>query len=195
MMNEAYYSNKIPLYWQDIRNGKRTLKSIFNIKKQIKTDMKNFKIKKVGGYNMAFDKRTLNNTIRYCSKSLFRWFFPFGTDFICIWNMACQTVLNSVSYIRYAEKNNLVSEKNNLLTNAEACYKFLTQAPNFSESHTGLEDVKIEIEIMAKCFATHKKMDKKINYACWRIPQRKRQEIEGLQLQPSDARAPAALTR
>jgi hypothetical protein len=31
---------------------------------------------------------------------------------------------------------------------------------------------------MAKCFATHKKMDKSINTACWRLPQKKRKELE-----------------
>lgn len=178
MMKSAYFAEKIPHYWEDIKNGTREIKSIFNIRKQIKEDMKKYRIKKVGAYNMAFDKRALNNVIRYCSKSLIRWFFPFGTEFFCIWSMACQVLLNSTSYIKFALQNGLESEAGNIQTSAEACYKFLTNSVDFTEEHTGLEDVRIEIDIMAKCFSTHKKMDKNINTSCWRLPQRKRKELE-----------------
>ena len=178
MMKSAYFAEKIPHYWEDIKNGTREIKSIFNIRKQIKEDMKKYRIKKVGAYNMAFDKRALNNVIRYCSKSLIRWFFPFGTEFFCIWSMACQVLLNSTSYIKFALQNGLESEAGNIQTSAEACYKFLTNSVDFTEEHTGLEDVRIEIDIMAKCFSTHKKMDKNINTSCWRLPQRKRRELD-----------------
>lgn len=178
LMNSAYYAEKIPKYWDDIKTGKRVIKSIFNIRKQIKTDMKEYNIKKVGAYNMAFDKRALNNIIRYASKSFIRWFFPFGTEFFCIWSMACQVILNTTTYIKFAMQNDLVSEAGNVQTSAESCFKFLTNSIDFVESHTGLEDVEIEVQILAKCFATHKKMNKNINYSCWRIPQKKRKELE-----------------
>jgi hypothetical protein len=178
MMKSAYFAEKIPHYWEDVKKGTREIKSIFNIRKQIKADMKEWNVRKVGAYNMGFDKRALNNLIRYCSKSFIRWFFPFSTEFFCIWNMACQVVLNSTSYIKFALQNGFVSEKDNIQTSAEVCYRFLTKQVEFIESHTGLEDVRIEVEIMAKCFSTHKKMDKKINSACWRLPQKKRKEME-----------------
>ena len=178
MMKSAYFAEKIPQYWEDVKKGTREIKSIFNIRKQIKADMKEWNVKKVGAYNMGFDKRALNNLIRYCSKSFIRWFFPFGTEFFCIWNMACQVVLNSTSYIKFALQNGFVSEKDNIQTSAEVCYRFLTKQVEFIESHTGLEDVRIEVEIMAKCFSTHKKMDKNINTSCWRLPQKKRKELE-----------------
>lgn len=177
LMQSAYFAEKIPKYWEDIKNGKRVVKSIFNIRKQIHKDMKEYGVKKVGAYNMGFDKRALNNVIRYCSKSLYRWFFPFGTEYFCIWHMACQVLLNSTTYIKFALRNGLQSEKGNLLTSAESCYKWLKNEVDFVEEHTGLEDVKIEIEIMAKCFSTHKKMDKGIYSACWLLPQKKRKEL------------------
>jgi hypothetical protein len=139
--------------------------------------MKEYKVKKVGAYNMAFDKKALNNVIRYCSKSLIRWFFPFGTEYFCIWHMATQTLLNTSTYIKFAIRNGFESEKGNLQTSAEMCYRFITDFIDFNESHTGLEDVEIEIAIMTRCFKTHKKMDKNINTQCWRIPQRKRKEM------------------
>ena len=176
-MKSAYYAEKIPTYWEDIKNGKRELKTFFNIKKTVYDDMKKYNIKKVGAYNMAFDKRALNNLVRYVTKSRFRWFFPFGTEFFCIWNMACTTILNTKTYIDFAVKNGLVSNADNVLTSAESAYKFLTNEVDFTESHTGLEDVEIEVAIMASCYRTHKKLDKTINTSCWRLPQRKRKEL------------------
>ena len=177
VMKSAYYAEKIPRYWEDIKNGTRQIKSFWNIRKQVIADMKKYKVKKVGAYNMSFDKRALNNLARYSTKSFIRWFFPFGTEFFCIWSCACQTLLNTATYIKFAEQNGLVSCADNVLTSAESCYKFLTQNLNFKESHTGLEDVEIEVEILARCYKTHKKMNTAINSACWRLPQRKRKEI------------------
>lgn len=178
MMQSAYFAEKIPQYWEDIKNGTRTLKSIFSIRKQIHEDMKKYSIRRVGAYNMGFDKRALNNTIRYCSQSRLRWFFPWKTSYICIWHMACQVVLNQVSYVKFALQNGLVSESDNILTSAESCYRFLKKQIDFVESHTGLEDVRIEVEILANCFSKHKKMETKISSACWRLPQKTRKEME-----------------
>lgn len=177
-MKSAYFAEKISQYWEDIKNGTRIIKSIVNIRKEIHADMKEYNVKKVGAYNMGFDKKALNNVLRYTTKSFYRWFFPFGTEYFCIWNMACQTLLNTTSYIKFALANGLESDKGNILTSAESCYQFITNSVDFTESHTGLEDVKIEVEILAKCFATHKKMNKNINSACWRLPQKKRKELE-----------------
>ncbi len=177
LMQSCYFAEKVPQYWDDIKQGTRTVKSIFNIRKQIHADMKKYNVKQVGAYNMGFDKRALNNVIRYASKSYIRWFFPFGTTYFCIWNMACQVVMNTTSYIKFATQNGLESPKGNLFTNAECCYKYITKQIDFKEEHTGLEDVRIEIAIMAKCFASHKAMSKDINSSCWRIPQRKRKEL------------------
>ena len=177
VMKSAYYAEKIPHYWDDIKKGTRQIRTFLNIRKQIFADMKAYNIKKVGAYNMGFDKRALNNLTRYTTKSFLRWFFPFGTEFFCIWTMACNTLLNTTTYIRFAEENGLVSEADNVKTSAESCYKFITKSVDFEEKHTGLEDVEIEVDIMAKCFATHKKMVKDINPACWQIVQKKRKEL------------------
>lgn len=177
IMSSAYYAEKIPMYWDDVKKGTRVIKSLFNIRKQLFADMKEYNVKKVGAYNMGFDKKALNTTIRYCSKSLVRWFFPFGVEYFCIWNMACQVIMDTRKYVKFAIQNGLVSEKGNIQTSAESCFKFLTDDVNFIESHTGLEDVKIEVQIMAKCLKTHKRLDRKINSACWRLPQTKAKKM------------------
>lgn len=170
-MQSAYYAEKIPKYWEDIKAGKRVVKSIWNIRKQIKEDMKKYNVTAVCAYNMAFDRNALNTTIRYWGNSRVRFFFPFGTEYICIWHMACQVIMNQVKYIKFAKQNGLISDKGNIMTSAESCYKFLTDSIDFVESHTGLEDVEIEVKIMEECFRKHKKMKTAINPACWKIPQ------------------------
>ena len=177
-MKSAYFAEKIPQYWEDIKNGIREIKSIYKIRKQVAEDMKTYGVKKVGAYNMGFDKRALNNVMRYATKSFCRWFFPFGTEFFCIWHLATQTLLQQKTFFKMAEKNGWFSEKGNLLTNAEVTYNYIKKMSDFKESHTGLEDVRIEIEIMAHCFRQHKKMNTNINTSCWRLVQKAYKEYK-----------------
>ena len=177
-MKSAYFAEKIPQYWEDIKNGTREIKSIYKIRKQVAEDMKTYGVKKVGAYNMGFDKRALNNVMRYTTKSFCRWFFPFGTEFFCIWHLATQTLLQQKTFFKMAEKNGWFSEKGNLLTNAEVTYNYIKKMSDFKENHTGLEDVRIEIEIMAHCFRQHKKMNTNINTSCWRLVQKAYKEYK-----------------
>ena len=177
-MKSAYFAEKIPQYWEDIKNGIREIKSIYKIRKQVAEDMKTYGVKKVGAYNMGFDKRALNNVMRYTTKSFCRWFFPFGTEFFCIWHLATQTLLQQKTFFKMAEKNNWFSEKGNLLTNAEVTYNYIKKMSDFKEEHKGLEDVRIEVEIMAHCFKQHKKMNTNINTSCWRLVQKAYKEYK-----------------
>lgn len=178
VMKSAYYAEKIPCYWEDVKNGTRKIAPFWTIRKTMLKDMKLWNVKKVGAYNMGFDRRALNNLIRYVSKSFKRYFFPFGTEYFCIWNMACDVLLNRNSYVNFAMENGFVSDANNILTSAECAYRYIKNKCDFIESHTGLEDVKIEVEIFAKCVSLHKKMDTSINSGCWQKVQRKRKHME-----------------
>lgn len=174
-MQSAYYAQKIPSYWDDIKQGKRTLTTFWKIWKQVKEDMKTYNINTICAYNMNFDRNALNNLIRYCTKSKYRYFFPYEIEYNCIWHMACQVLATRKTYVNFCLKNKFYNEKtNNILTNAECIYKYLTANNDFIESHTGLEDVQIEVEIMKSCYRQKKKMDKTINRLCWMIPQQKK---------------------
>ena len=177
-MKSAYFAEKIPQYWEDIKNGTRKIKSIYKIRREVKDLMNKYNVKKVGAYNMGFDKRALNNVMRYTTKSFCRWFFPFGTEFFCIWHLATQTLLQQKTFFKMAEKNGWFSEKGNLLTNAEVTYNYIKKMSDFKEEHKGLEDVRIEIEIMAHCFRQHKKMNTNINTSCWRLVQKAYKEYK-----------------
>ena len=180
LMKGAYFADKIPQYWEDIKAKKRIVKSICNIRREIKKDMQTYSVSKVGAYNMGFDNRATKNDVRFISGSMVRWFFPFGTEFFCIWNMACTSILNTADYVRFALDNGFVSEHNNIQTSAENAYRFLKNNIDFSESHTGLEDVKIEIEIMLAVLRSNMEYSDRIYSACWQTVQRKRKEVCGV---------------
>ena len=177
MMKTAYYANKLPKYEDGLKNGERKMLSFYTAKKKIAEIMKANKTNLVYAYNAGFDRRALNNTQRFVTEEKYKWFFPYGTDIRCIWNMACQVLLARPSYIKYALKHGFISEKGNILTNAECCYRYLTKNVDFHEEHQGLADVNIEAEILVACYRQHKKMDTKPYQACWRLVQNKRSEM------------------
>jgi hypothetical protein len=71
----------------------------------------------------------------------------------------------------------MISPAGNLKTSAEVAYRYITKNADFSEEHTGLEDVRIETEILRKVLKGRMKYDTAINAGCWRIPQRRRKEL------------------
>lgn len=177
LMKTAYYADKLPKYEEKLKTGERQMVKFFTIKMMIRDLMEKHNTNTVYAYNMSFDKRALNNTEKYITDGKYKWFFPKGTDFRCIWNMACQVLLARPSYINFALENGFVSDADNILTNAECCYRYITKNIDFEEEHQGLDDVRIEAEILKACFAQHKKMDTSPSACCWRIVQKKRKEM------------------
>ena len=175
LMNSAYYSKKLPQYFE--QKGKWKFNPFLKVRKDILKIMKEFNINTVCAYNCSFDRNALNTTLRYITKSKLKWFFPYGTEFQCIWNMACQVICTQKRYIEMAIENNWFTKSGNMLTNAEKVWSYLINDKDFEEEHTGLEDVKIEVQIMARCLAQHKPMKTNIYRACWRIPQKKVREV------------------
>lgn len=165
-MDTAYYNKKLPQYYEKLKNKEIEKISIFEARKRIKKAIEYFNITEVYAYNASFDYTTLNNTIRYFSKSLCRWFLPYGIKVCDIWSIACQVLGTQKTF----QWENVRNTKNNLITNAERMFGYCEQT-DFEEEHTGLADAIIESQILARCFLSHKKIDKKINRACWRICQ------------------------
>lgn len=177
LMSSAYYAEKVPRYEADLKAGTREMRRLLTVRKQVKEDMENFHVDVVCAYNMGFDKRASNNDCRYLTGSMVRWFFPYGTEFLDIWHMACSSFLRSAWFIKWAIKNECVSEKGNIKTSAEVAYRYIKKDVTFTESHTGLEDCEIEMEIMKKVMTGRMKYETSIYSACWRIPQKKRAEM------------------
>lgn len=172
LMNSAYYAEKIPSYWSDYAKGQRKMVSVLTARKEVYKLMKLYKITDVYAYNASFDYYGLDRTIRYLTKSEYRYFFPYGTKIHCIWNMACQTLLQQKHFFKFALENGYVSKSGNVQTSAEIAYRYICKDIDFTECHTGLEDVEIETAILVKIFSLHKKVDSKICRNCWNLPQK-----------------------
>ena len=160
LMKSAYYAKKIPQYEADLATGKRKMATTYEIRQRMLADIANYGIKEVVAHNARFDYNSLNTIQRWETKSAFRYWFPYG---ITIWDsarMAKSVILKMPTYRKFCVKHDLLTKTGRLPFNAETLYKFITKDPNFVESHTGLEDVQIEREIVLYCYKQHKPMKK-----------------------------------
>ena len=162
MMRSAYYAAKIPQYVEDIRAGRRIMASTYEIRQAMLEDMEKFGIKEVAAHNAHFDLTALNGTRRYVTKSKFRYWFPFGTIIWDTMRMAESVICKMPTYRKFCEKNGYLTKSGKPRKTAEILWKYISKNPNFQESHTGLEDVTIEAQIMAYCFRQHKHIDKEL---------------------------------
>lgn len=162
VMKSAYYAEKIPAYWEDIKKGRRKLANLLTIRREFLKDAEKYGVTQFFAHNARFDLNALNNTIRYITKSEKRYFFPYGAEIWDTLKMARQTVGQQKSYRSYCVNNSYLTKHKvpQVRLTAEILYRYITGNEEFSESHTGLEDVLIETAIMAHCFRQHKKMDK-----------------------------------
>ena len=162
LMQSAYYANKIPQYWEDIKSGKRVLTSFYNIRRALLEDIAEYNVTEIFAHNMRFDYGTLNVTQRWETKSKYRYFFPKDIIICDTLKMARNVIAKMPTFIKFCEDNNFLTKNGKPQLKAETIYRFITQDINFVESHTGLEDVLIEKEILAYCYRQHKKMRKKL---------------------------------
>ena len=162
LMNSSYYANKIPQYWEDIKSGKRVLTSFYNIRKTLLEDIAEFEVEEIYAYNMRFDYLSLNNTERWLTKSQYRYFLTKDLVICDIMKMARDVIAPMPTYKRFCEEHGYMTKNNRVQLKAETLYKFITKDLDFIESHTGLEDVMIEKEILAYCYRQHKAMRRKL---------------------------------
>ena len=162
LMKSAYYAKKIPQYKADIASGKRTLATTYTIRKILCQVIKDYDCKFVCAHNARFDQRALNNTQRWVTKSKYRYFLPKGLEWWDTLKMARSVMGNMPTYRNFCEENGYLTKNEQLRFTAEICYRFITKDNSFVESHTGLEDVEIETEILRYCHRQHKAMRKKL---------------------------------
>ena len=162
LMQSAYYAKKIPQYRQDIAEGKRILANTYEIRKILCELIAEYDCKFVCAHNARFDYNSLNNTQRWVTKSRFRYFLPYGLEWWDTLKMARSVMGKMPTYQRFCEENGYTTKTGKPRFTAEICYRFITKDNTFVESHTGLEDVEIETEILRYCHRQHKPMKKKL---------------------------------
>ena len=161
-MQEAYFADKIPQYLVDIRNGKYIILNTWEIYKLIRQLCAEYDIKACVAHNARFDLKVTNATLRYQTKSMRRWFFPYGIPIWDTMKMANDTICKQKRYIEFCKENGYMTNHATpqVRKTAEILWRYLTDDLSFEESHTGLADVTIEAQIFAECIRQHKAMER-----------------------------------
>ena len=160
LMQSAYYAKKIPMYCLDLQLGRRIMATTYEIRQAMLADMEMYGITEVVAHNARFDLNALNIILRYTTKSKYRYWFPYGTVVWDTMKMARDVIHKMPTYQAFCKEHNLLTKNGRLSTTAENLYRFIIDDIDFEESHTGLEDVQIEREIMFYCYRQHKPMRK-----------------------------------
>jgi hypothetical protein len=159
LMASAFFGDKIPQYWADIKSGKRMLRKWSTIRAIVREVMAQYGIDTVVAHNARFDYSSTATTQRYLTCSKWRYFFPYGTKFVCTLKMSRQVFGKDDDYIAFCENNGFTTKHNKPKLTAEIIYRYLTGDVEFVESHTGLEDVEIEMAILLACLERNPTVD------------------------------------
>ena len=156
IMLSTFSATKYPSYFDKLNNDKRYKTcSVNDIMQDLQKVISRYGIKIMVAHNGNFDKTAI---CRLCED--FGIENPFeNLDLLDTMELS-KVITFSKDYANYciANKDILNSVKDSCFitnsgrvrTTAQAIYSFITQNPTFEESHTGLEDIDIEIEIFKK---------------------------------------------
>ena len=154
----AHYKKKKPLYTKMLKGRTGKQKHFGHSLRFMEKLMKKYEVQKIFAYNSPFDKDAFKFTIQYFgTRNIF-----YGKGWYDIHAIANHYIHNTKEYMDYCVENGFITKKGYLQTNAEKTYGFITNNPNYKEIHTGLEDSKIELEILNHCIKngydlTHKR--------------------------------------
>ena len=155
-MNSAHYKNKIPRYIKGIEEGEHEKVSFFTARKRLFDTCKKYDIKDIYAHNAQFDFNALNFTYNYVTNGRCSNYFPEEYTIHCTNRMAKKTIRNEEEYIDFCNKYGFVTKTGIPQTKAETVYRYISKNPEFIESHTGLQDVLIEKDIMSLSLSINK---------------------------------------
>ena len=171
LMDSAYYAAKIPQYMAEINSHERKVANIWQIRKAMLSAIERHGVTYAAAYNARFDANALNRTIAYITKSFMRYFYPYGAiEWLDIMKMAQDAVVSTRNYKIWATDRDFLTKTGQPRKTAEMLYQYMTGNEDFSEEHTGLEDVLIEVEIMAFCFSERDRRKVKMRTLLWENP-------------------------
>lgn len=180
LMSSAYYAEKIPRYDKDLAEGTRQLVSMEFARQAFINMMNKYNVGTISAYNLAFDRRALANTMKNLFGEGKKFLSGIGrkVEQMCIWSFACEVIYTQPTFWKVAESENWFTEGGNMRTSAEIGWRYISGIRDFEESHTGLEDVEIEVGILAKCYSQNKKHESGMIGSPWRIPNKAKKDKE-----------------
>ena len=165
LMKSAYYAEKLPQYHEAIARGEVLTLDIWEARKFVRYLCEKYGVSFVAAHNARFDYKSLNTTLRYLSNGKVRQFMPYGIEWWDTQKMAHSTICKQKKYRKFCEENGYTykcGKSVRVRETAEVIYRYISKDNDFVEAHTALADVEIEAKILWKCFAQHKKMNRKL---------------------------------
>ena len=163
-MRTCYFADKRSDYIQDIEYGLHTVINWSDLIFLLEERCAFWNIRAICAYNAIFDYGSICRTNNYINGKY--WKPPLLEKYPTwdIMKMVKDTIYNRPTYQRFCFDNGNITKHNKprAQMKAETVKRYLENNPLYTECHTGLEDVLIEAEILAKCFATHKKMRREL---------------------------------
>lgn len=160
LMENAFFADKIPMYWEQIKKGERKLVRLETAMKIFRKVVRENNIKKVYAYNVAFDYRTLLNSIRYLTSSKRRYFLPYGLEINDIMELT-KPLRKDKEYQAFCKDNGYTTNNGIPQIKAEVVARYYFEN-DFVESHTGLEDCEIEFQILQKMLNLNPEINTKL---------------------------------
>ena len=133
LMENAYFAEKIPQYWEEITKGQRILRKWYNIKKELAEDCKKYGVEIACAHNASFDNRALNTTQSYITTSKNRYFLPFGVQWWDTLKMARSILKENDDFGSFCYENDYLTKNGRRRYTAEIIYRWLTGENDFGE--------------------------------------------------------------
>ena len=175
IMLSSWSANKYERHYKPLLNTKTKdtkVESVKVISEYFTKLIKKYNIKYMVAHNGGFDKRVLGKLFKDSKV-----YNPFEKlDLIDTMEMSYKPISTTKKYEKFCIENKdilieketgleskFLTKNNRVKTTAESIYSFIMKNISFSENHTGLEDIKIELEIFKYC--KDKKAIVRINHA------------------------------
>jgi DNA polymerase III epsilon subunit-like protein len=172
MMGAFYAGKHFTHYARMLQDGEIRLTPWAEIVGIMRADFLAHGVDVVAAYNAGFDFRVLKQT--HADLGGEGAILQNPVKVLDIWQFACETKLSQKQYANIARSQGWVSSKGNIKTGAEFAHRYCSGDHSFIEDHTALSDARIEVAILAECFAQKKRVPYGItNAQPWRIVNKK----------------------
>lgn len=175
LMNSAYYKRKMPEYLDRLAEGTIQPVTVQEVFANIAEVIDRWNVSDLWAYNVGYDYQAIANLYKKYRRK--RNFPHDKAQAVCDLNprdimlAAVETLCGPQKYYKFCVANGYFSKRNNVNYGAEIVYRFITGNTDFIEEHKGIDDARIESEILVKVFQTKKKIPQTVapNYFYKRV--------------------------
>lgn len=156
-METAFYKDKIPQYWEDIKSGKRKLRRLSTVRHILYDIVKQYDITEMYAFNVRFDYEALLNSQRLATSSKYRYFLPYQLKPLDIMAYA-RELAKTEEYKNFCLENEYLTKNKKPQVKAEVVARFLFD-DEFNEEHQGIDDCEIEHRILCELIKRYPEVD------------------------------------